>query len=478
MLTLAEIETLTDEQLTQALRIMRAREPFDAARLCYADQLAYIRSPAKRKVLRKTRRAGGTVGLATALLEDALKPPFANQLYVTSTLKNARRLVWPTLKKLNDKHACGGIANETEAFMRFPKLPNEPIIYLGGAKDREEIDKIRGLEGGLKRAAVDEVQAIRLSIMQSLVDDVIEPSLFDYDGRLELVGTPGPVCAGYFYDADKGANASAWEHFFLDMRRNPFLQKKSGKTATQILAELLARRKWQPDNPTFLREYCGEWVTDSGALALHYDSVRNRCEWMDAPVRGWRYIIVFDIGFDDADAIAVLGWAPNERKLRLVKEVITRKQGITPLGDQLKMLFGIYQPMHLVGDLGALGKKIGEELTQRWGLPVEAADKSRKAEHVALLDDALRTGHMLAPPDSRFAEDCAIVQWDADKKAKGVLEFDSAYHTDIGDAVLYGFRRAYHWIEDETPVEPTPFDDPLLKAMLATQVVDDAPNYD
>lgn len=471
------VDGLTDDEVMDALRLLKpARERFDPSRLCYPEQLAYVRSRAKRKVLRKTRRAGGTVGLAVSFLEEAASPPFANQLYVTSTLKNAKRLIWPTLKKLNTKYNLGGAVNDAEAFMRFPRLPNEPIIYLGGAKDSSEIEKIRGYEGGLKRAAVDEVQSIRASILTTLVDDVIEPSLFDYDGALDMVGTPGAVCAGYFYDIDKGESRSGWEHFFLDMRRNPFLQEKSGKSPDQILAELRARRNWTETNATYLREYCGEWVTDADALALHYLRSRNACEWQDAPIPGWRYLLAFDIGYEDADAIAVLGWAPHERKLRLVKEKITRKQGITELGNQLREIWHTFKPWNVIGDLGALGKKIGEELKNRWGIPVEAADKQRKAEHVGLLDDALVTGAFLAPPDSVFAEDCAIVQWDADARVRGRLEFDSSYHSDIIDAVLYGYRLAYHWTENETPKKPTIFDNPALKALL-TDVGGDRPNY-
>lgn len=479
MLTAAQIDRLTPAELDRALALYGYRgQPFDVEKLCYAQQTAYIRSPSKRKVLRKTRRAGGTVALAVSFLEAAGRPPFANQLYVTSTLKNAKRLIWPTLKKLNTKYRLGGVANETEAFMRFPRLENEPIIYLGGAKDKDEIEKIRGYEGGIKRAAIDEAQAIRASILTALVDDVIEPSLFDYDGELDVVGTPGAVSAGYFYDIDAGDSRDGWTQFFLDLRQNPYLAAKSGKPAEQILAELRERRKWTEDNPTYRREYLGEWVTDSDALALHYVAERNKCEWQETRMPGWRYVLAFDIGYEDADAIAVLGWAPKERKLRLVKELITRKQGITELGEQLKKLAAIFLPSNVIGDLGALGKKIGEELKNRWGLPVEAADKQRKAEHIGLLDDAILTGSFLAPPDSTFAEDCAIVQWDAEKRAKGQLEFDPAYHSDIIDAVLYGYRLAWHWTEDETVKNPTIWDDPLLKGVLAgVEQGTDRPNY-
>lgn len=441
---------------------------FSAESVCYPDQLSFVRSAAKRNVLRKTRRAGGTVALATWYLEGAIRPPYANQLYVTSTLKNAKRLIWPTLKKLNAKYQLGGVPNETEAFMRFPNIENEPVIYLGGAKDKEEIEKIRGYEGGLKRAAIDEVQSIRASILTTLVDDIIEPSLFDYDGMLSLVGTPGPVLAGYFYEADEGEQRHAWEHFFLDMRNNPHLQAKSGKPPEQILAELRERRRWAENNPTYVREYCGQWVTDSDALALHYDRKRNACERQERAVPGWRYILVFDIGFDDADAIGVLGWAPNDRRLRLVKELITRKQGITELGNQLKAQTAAFQPERTIGDLGALGKKIGEELRHRWGLMVEAADKQRKAEHVGLLDDALITGSFLAPPDSAFAEDCAIVQWDADAKAKGLLVFDDSYHSDIIDAVLYGYRLSLHFEEQDAALPPS--DDERREARVLAEL--------
>lgn len=427
---------------------------FDPAALCHDGQRPYVVSRAKRKVVRTPRRVGKTVGEAIVLLAGAREPPWGNQLYVTISLKNAKRLVWPTLKKLNSHYKLGGEVNETEAFMRFPDLPNEPHIFLGGAKDKEEIEKLRGYEGGIKRAIVDESQSIRASVMETLVDDIIEPALLDYDGELDIVGTPGPVTAGYFHDIDVGDKAGGWEHFFWTIHQNTFLQAKSGKTPEQLLAAIRDRHSWTVDNPRYRREYLGQWVTDSDALALHYDAARNGCEWQTEPKAGWTYLIAFDIGYEDADAIAVLGWAPNDKRLHLVREVITRKQGITELGTQLQTLYATYKPQRLIGDLGALGKKIGEEFTQRWKLPVEAAEKSRKAEHVELLDDGLRTGAFLAPPNSVFAEDCAIVQWDAAAKTKGLLVFDASYHSDIVDAVLYGYRAGYHWAEKDAPAAP------------------------
>src|SRR6185369_7901920 len=286
-----------------------------------------------------------------------------------------------------------------------------------------------------------------------------------------------PICAGYFYDVDVGAQRDGWEHFFWRVQDNPFLALKSGISTDEYLRQLRERRKWTETTPAYVRQYLGQWVTDSDSLALHYDAGRNACAWQEAPEAGWKYLLVFDIGYDDADAIAVLGWAPHERRLRLVKEVITRKQGITELGNQLRMLYNIWRPFQVVGDLGALGKKIGVELQTRWQLPVEAADKTRKAEHVGLLDDALVTGAFLAPSNSVFADDCAIIQWDADAKENQILRFDSSYHSDIVDAVLYGYRAAWHFLEPGQPPPPTIFDNPILKRLMAANQTGDLPDY-
>lgn len=477
-LTPAEIARMTPEQRGRYVAATRSklRPPFDARRLSHEAGYRYVSSRAKRNALRTPRRVGKTVHEAIRKLNINFTPPYANQLYVTDTLKNAKRRIWPTLKKLNRELRLGGEPNEVEAFMRFPNLPNEPIIYLGGAKDQSELDKLRGYEGGFKHVTIDEAQSIRQSIMTELVDDVIEPSLMDYNGSLDMVGTPGPICAGYFYDIDVGAQREGWEHYFWRVQDNPFLAIKSGVSTDEYLRALRERRKWTETTPAYVRQYLGQWVTDSDSLALHYDALRNACAPEEGPQPGWKYVLAFDIGYDDADAIAVLGWAPHERKLRLLKEVITRKQGITDLGNQLRMLWNIWRPFKLVGDLGALGKKIGEELHTRWQLPVEPADKNRKAEHVGLLDDALVTGAFLAPPNSVFAEDCAIIQWDDDAKEKGILRFDPSYHSDIVDAVLYGYRAAWHFLENETVPEATVFDNPVLKSLLKPRGAD-VPDY-
>lgn len=424
---------------------------FGAERLCFGPQLGFVRSQAKRKVARCSRRAGKSTGTAIMLLEGARAAPHAHQAYITISLKNARRLVWPTLKRLNREHSLGGVANETEAFMRFPDLPGEPHIFLGGAKDRDEVEKIRGqAEGGAKRYVIDEAQSMRQGLLEELVDDVIEPALFDYDGELVAIGTPGPVLAGYFHDIDIGKYRDGWEHFTWTMRDNPHLALKSGKPTEVMIRELLERRKWTLDHPTFRREYCGEWVSDPDSLVFRYSVDRNGC---GEPPKLGHYVLGVDIGSSDADAIAVLGWSDAAPTLYLVEEHVKSGATVSDLAERVRALREKYQPRRIVADFGGLGKKIGDEMQRRWGLPVEAADKVRKLEHVALLNDALMSGALKAPAGSVFAQDCALVQWDADALSKGERQIAREPHSDICDAVLYAYRACRHYLH-EPPTKP------------------------
>lgn len=449
------IPRATYEQLALEVERRRARQPFDPSAI-YGDipaQLAFVRSVAKRAVARCSRRAGKTTGVAGKLLACVRRPGNPNALYVGPTLKNARQILWPVLQRLNQQHGLGGVANQAEAYMKFPELDGEPRIYLFGAKDQGEIEPIRGHSAGL--AVVDEVQAIRPVVAETLVDDILEPALLDYDGQLVIAGTPGPVKAGYFYEADEGTQRGGWQHHGWTMRENVHLQRLSGRPIDDLLREVRERHGWSEQSATYRREYLGEWVQDEGALALHYDRVRNAGE-LAGPMEDWIYVLGIDLGYEDSDALAVLGWKRHTRQVHLVHEYVSPKLTITQLGDRVRRLVGMYAPAGTVIDTGGLGRKIEEELRVRWALHVEAAEKTRKAEHLMLLDDALRSGSFRAPPSSRFAQDCAMLQWDAEARRVGELKLDPGYHSDICDAALYAFRCCWAFLE--VPEVPKPRD--------------------
>lgn len=419
-----------NDKLLKELKRRAEAKSFRLEDFCFDKQLAFIKDEDRFKTAVCSRRSGKTIACAADLMHTALMQK-GDVAYITLNRITAKRIIWRELLKINEQFNIGAHADKQELTLT---LPNGNIIYVSGAKDSSEIEKFRGLS--LRKVYIDECQSFR-SYIQELVEDVIEPALTDYYGKLCLIGTPGPVPAGYFYEASQNRN---WSHHKWTMQENPHIALKSGKNPLDIIVELAARRNLTINDPSIQREYFGQWIKDVDSLVYRFDPVLNTV--YEVPEK-LTYIFGIDIGYRDADAIAVLGYSYTTQKVYLVEEKITTKQDITALVEQITELQKKYKPVKMVMDSGALGTKIQHEITRRHSIPVEAAEKSRKLEYIKLLNDDLRTGKFKALHGTRFAEDCMLVQWDYDDPAKPKIS--DIYHTDVGDAVLYAWRECNHF---------------------------------
>lgn len=413
---------------------------FSIEAFCFDKQVQFIRDPARFKTAVCSRRSGKTVSCA-ADLHDTTERFEGDVAYITVNRTSAKRIIWRDLVKINSDYKLGGKLDNTDLTIT---KPNGNIIYVTGAKDASDAEKLRGQK--FRKVYVDECQSFRAYI-QDLVEDIVEPALTDYNGSLILIGTPGPVPAGYFYDA---SHNPAWSHHRWTMVDNPHILRQSGRNPIDIIRELAERRGLSTSSPGILREYFGQWVKDVDSLVFTFNPLVNVTG--SAPsLPDMTYIFGIDIGWKDSDAIAVLGYHAKSKNVYLVEELVTAKQDITSLVGQIKRLEAKYKPVRMVMDAGALGKKIQEEIRHRHGLHIEAAEKQRKHEFIKLLNDDLRTGKLLARPNSRFEEDCSLLQWDWTDPAKPVV--DDRYHSDICDAVLYGWRECKHYFYEPEPAK-------------------------
>jgi hypothetical protein len=215
-------------------------------------------------------------------------------------------------------------------------------------------------------------------------------------------------------------------------------------------------------DPGFRRETYGIWIEDLDSLVFKFNKDINIYKTLPShSAEGikltYEYIFGIDIGYNDSDAIAVLAYNYEEKKVHLVDEFVKAKQDITSLVKEIKRLQDHYKPVKMVLDAGALGKKIQEEILQRHGLNLEAAEKSRKNEFIELLNDDLRTDKFKAFDNSLFAEDCMLVQWDKESKIRTPdrPKISDTYHSDICDAVLYAWRECRHFLSEHTLKEPS-----------------------
>lgn len=426
-----------------------AAPKFNIQEYCFPEQLAFISDTENFTTAVCSRRSGKTIGCAADLVDTCLRRPGTVSLYITLSRAGAKKIIWPEIVEINRKFQLGGITNIADLSMTFP---NRSVIYLSGAKDKSEIEKFRGL--ALALCYVDEAQAFG-KFIEELIDQVISKALYDYNGRLRVIGTPPPIPTGYFH---KICHSPEWSHHKWSMLQNPWLLKKSGLTPMQLIEKDLKRKGVDINDPGIRRECFGEWVTDSNALVFRYNKDLN--DYVELPtVKGtgnWNYIIGIDLGFDDADAIAVLAYHDNLNAVFLVEEITREKQTISDLVTLIEAKISRYNPHSIVMDAGGLGKKIVESISSRFSVGIKAAEKSRKFEYIELLNDALRTGKFFARSDGKFAGDTQLVEWDRDKSNGDRLVVSDRFHSDITDAVLYAFRESLHFLSQPELDKPRP----------------------
>lgn len=417
-----EISDFLEEQL-------KASPPFSLNDFLFQEQLGFVSDSARFSTAVCSVRAGKTTACAADLINTALTMPGTTGLYITLARSSAKRIVWPELHKIVYDYNIDARFNEADLSI---KLCGGSTIYCSGANTEPEIQKFRGLSN-VALAYVDESQAFR-AFLKELVEEILIKRLYDTNGRLRLIGTPGPVPAGYFHDASQSPQ---WSHHAWTLHANPWIERKSGKTVAELIAQDCARKGVGLDDPSIQRECFGRWVLDANSLLLEYNAERNHYDQLPkAP--NWTYILGMDFGFEDADAFTVLGWAHGSPNTYLVEELIATKQTYEQMVANFEKLMKKYPICKVIADPGGGGKKLIESLRPRYLIPMEPADKLGKIANYGLLNNALRTGKFFARKDSRFAADCNLLEKDKDLSTpeKTIVKG----HSDVVDAVLYAFK--------------------------------------
>lgn len=409
----------------------------------FPAQNDFVQDPSRYIAAQCSRRAGKTNGLALRFFRTMETHPKSQCLYLGLTRQSSKEILWNVLQEMNDKFQLGCSFVESSLTMRHP---NGASLVLFGADAKNLARRLKGRK--YAGVGIDESQDFT-SVIQSLVEDVLTPSISDYvDGWLAVTGTPGPVPQGYFFDVTQGGKYGFSQHRWT-MLENPHMPDPKA-----FLDDLMQRREWKEDNPTLLREYRNKWVLDTNSLWIQYTESENHFDTLPTGHQ-WNYILGVDFGFNDSDALAVLAWSETSKVTYLVEELVTPKQGITELIEQVKFMQDKYKVHKTVADEGGLGKKMAEEMRRRYGISMQAADKARKQENVELLNDSMRLGTFKAHKKSRFATDSYLIQIDWDKTTPNRIVVKKKPHSDIIDAVLYAYKESYaHTFEPPKPEGP------------------------
>jgi hypothetical protein len=434
----------------------------------FDKQVALLEDPSRNKAALCTRRAGKTSTWSRYAVIECLRRPGALVRIWAQARLRAKELLWNELRDVCARHSITVDTHETELRVTFA---NRSEIRLVGADKDKEAQKKRGDKTSLE--IVLESQSFG-PFLQKLVEDVIEPSLFDLRGTVCMEGTPGPVCAGYWFyvsgddeevrrwtskgrevkDGEAvhtlGANWSCHRWSLLD---NPHLPH-----AKEELAALKKKRHWTDDNPTWLREYQAKWVNDTRALYYRWDSVRNSYNLHEKQPwgPGWSHVLGWDIGFDDAMALVVWGWHENDPTLYEAASWAESKVLSDTVVERIREFQQRFNVVKMVADTGGGGRLFVEEVQSRYGLVFEPAQKQNKYEHVVLMNNDFLTGRIKTLPSSAYSWDVARLpkdpDWDPDSGRPP--QEDPRFPNHTTDAGLYAWRYAYNFLSELDTPEP------------------------
>ncbi len=486
----------------------RAREMLRDVKASNHKQHAMIVDPGPYVSGICPRRAGKTFAAVLAALIVGESKPGAITLIVSLNKQQLRRLYW--------EGATSGIWTLAAKYGLNLKYHNTYLQwthengshgYLLGADDDEQLEVMRGLEADLY--VIDECKSFAPARLETLIKVIIEPQRATRKGRLMLIGTPGHVLDGPFFQAtSRTAHARQkcqedcpckGEHprrFML-----PYGEfDPHGRTAKsdrlyschhwtledsplkhQWDEAVITKRLngWADDDPTWRREYRGEWDLSADGLVFRYGPERStgRVTWvpqrtpenptgLPTEYGPWRFIAGLDLGYEAPCALVIAAYNQRLGELRHVFDYSRQHLTVPQIAEMCREAiarFGHLEKIFVDG--GNLGKTIVATLA-RDGLPVEMAEKREKFDYIELLNSGFTHGEVKIIEGTVLEEQLLTNAWNLgdgkkeDLARRGALREDKDIPNDSTDALLYLYRGSLHHFRkiepDAPPVRGTP----------------------
>ncbi len=389
----------------------------------FPKQRAFAVDPARDKAAVTTRRGGKSHSAGTLLFDASESFPGATIPYISLTRRSAKRIMWPVLGKV--KRAFNLEADMLDSSLII-KRPNGSEIECMGADMSNFIDRLRG--GAYPFAVIDEAQSFG-GHLEELVEDVLRPAMLDYNGTIVLMGTPGPTCSGYFYEATTG------QHGF-SVHRWSVLDNPHIPNARQFIDDLKRRKGWTDENPTYRREWLGEWVEDPDALVYKYRRGRN--DYKELPEKqDWNRVLSIDYGFNDQTAFGITAYNYKSPKVFLEHAEGHAEWIPSQIAARVGQLIERFKPVKIVADTGGLGKSITEEMVRRYQIPIKPAIKTEKMTNIHLMNGDLIDGNYLIHESLGLVTKQMLALQKADDGSE-----DPNLPNDLCDVALYGYREA------------------------------------
>lgn len=434
---------------------------------CFKHQADFVLDRSRRKSALCPRRSGKSFACLVLMCRTGLLKPNSVIEYICLTRGQAKKNLWRHLKAFNDEFELGLKFHETDIRATFP---NGTIIEFMGAETRQEIEKFRGQSFDL--IVVDEGKSFQFDILEELIEEVLSPALSDRFGVLAMIGTPGNVLAGPFYEctsaydptdptqAGRYQKPRAWD--LRDTFKNNKWRwnwsfhswhTKHNTAMPHIWEDALAQKDNRgilDNDPAWLREWMGQWCPSESLMVYAFSTELNIYEGTLPEGHEWHYLLGLDLGFNDSTAIVVAAYSDTHDKCYQVYDWKSPHLTVDAIDKEVRKVIKKFPEFDaMIADTGGLGKTIIATLQER-GLGFEAAEKRDKLDHIEIINSDLRTGKIKLLYDGHLAAEMKLLQW-SDKNFK---KENKGTDNHCCDAFLYLIRYAYHHFWEPSTIKP------------------------
>ena len=404
-------------------------------------------------------------------------------LYVALSKETARNILWDNpatgLKRFDRQYGLGLKFNNASHIASFD---NGSQIYLHGAKNEDALEKLRGRP--FRKAKVDEAASFAPMRLRRLVDKVLGPAMADYRGQLDLMGTPGKVLAGpwfestslatfgtspfrgeprcAYHDAPAEARARAeWSLHQWSVADNTALPHIWAEEAQ----DEKRRKGWADDDPDWVNEWLGLWIVDLESLVYRYDAAHD---WDGGALPAghvWEKVGAFYLTNEGHLGVVVCAYSAthphmfqvDDRKApRATAETISRIVGDLDRKHDLKDIVGARQ---------SGGKALLEELRMHYHIDCHPFLLRDKQDLVVLANADLEAGRIHVLGGSELSAELQGLQW----SDPGEREDTSSTTNVLSTAFLGAWRFSFHRNAREPTLEDPKHGTPQFLDKLAEE---------
>lgn len=450
--------------------------------LAFGVQLEAIQCHAPLVGLCCSGRSGKTRGALLKWLEVAERKPGELSAFIALTLKQAKRIAWRQLKRIDRELKLGLKFNIAELTVTHP---NGSVLHLFGANRDDLLDVLRGSPFAF--VYFDEAAFFREGLLETAIEDALLIRMMDLEGELWIGSTPGYVEAGYHYDVITGRKPG-WKVFHWTYFDNPHLPEypvepdAEKRRALRLKAAVAVRERmgWTETTPSYMRDWLGKYARDLDALVYAFD---RDVHFVDAMPESWtthreRWYTVLGLDFGSTNATAWVLWAFEKHtpNVYCVKAFKHYNMAPSQAADITKQLVDDYRPDAVVGDSAAKGYI--DEHRVRHQIEIEGADKLGKRAHQMTMNDAWKysvlvghdeAGNELRRPAPRIrllrgeteAYASELEKLGKDRRFERIVgadgrvtahprhgEEDPRGEKDLCDAGLYGWWKCWAYVEE------------------------------